>query len=102
MPNLLLVIITLISVFVLALLVYTCVYRESKSKNLQKTTHTTVIGDFADSCSSSDLIVIAVPSFRLLYYMDDTKQTDMVIKVTGTSGIGIMNTLMKASRLTAT
>ena len=29
------------------------------------------------------LVVIAVPSFRLLYYMDQTKDTEMVIKVTG-------------------
>ena len=29
------------------------------------------------------LVVIAVPSFRLLYYLDQTKDTDMVIKVTG-------------------
>jgi cytochrome c oxidase subunit 2 len=29
------------------------------------------------------LVVIAVPSFQLLYYMDKTKDTEMVIKVTG-------------------
>ena len=29
------------------------------------------------------LVGIAVPSFRLLYYMDRTNETDMVIKVTG-------------------
>ena len=29
------------------------------------------------------LVVIAVPSFRLLYYMDKTKDTEMVVKVTG-------------------
>ena len=28
------------------------------------------------------LVVIAVPSFRLLYYMDETKNAEMVIKVT--------------------
>ena len=29
------------------------------------------------------LVVIAIPSFQLLYYMDKTKDTEMVIKVTG-------------------
>ena len=29
------------------------------------------------------LVGIAIPSFRLLYYMDQTNETDMVIKVTG-------------------
>ena len=29
------------------------------------------------------LVVIAVPSFRLLYYMDKTQDTEMVIKITG-------------------
>jgi cytochrome c oxidase subunit 2 len=29
------------------------------------------------------LVGIAIPSFRLLYYLDKTADTDMVIKVTG-------------------
>ena len=82
--NLLLVIITLISVFVLALLVYTCVrYREKANPKPSKTTHNTVIEILWTVVPVLILVVIAVPSFRLLYYMDDTKQTDMVIKVTG-------------------
>ena len=36
-----------------------------------------------DSCAGADSVVIAVPSFQLLYYMDKTKDTEMVIKVTG-------------------
>ena len=82
--NLLLVVITLISVFVLALLVYTCVrYREKSNPNPSKTSHNTVIEILWTVVPVLILVVIAVPSFRLLYYMDDTKQTDMVIKVTG-------------------
>ncbi len=82
--NLLLIIITLISVFVLALLVYTCVrYREKSNPTPSKTTHNTVIEILWTVVPVLILVVIAVPSFRLLYYMDDTKQTEMVIKVTG-------------------
>ena len=36
-----------------------------------------------DSCAGYNSCVIAIPSFQLLYYMDKTKDTEMVIKVTG-------------------
>ena len=82
--NMLLVIITLISLFVLALLVYTCLrFRESKNPNPSKTTHNTVIEVLWTVIPVVILVIIAVPSFKLLYYMDRTDETDMVIKVTG-------------------
>ena len=82
--NLLLVIITAISLFVLALLVYTCVrFRQSANPNSSKTSHNTVIEILWTVIPVLILVVIAVPSFRLLYYMDQTKDTEMVIKVTG-------------------
>ena len=82
--NLLLVIITLISLFVLALLVYTCLrFRESRNPVPSKTTHNTVIEVLWTVIPVIILVVIAVPSFKLLYYMDRTDDTDMVVKVTG-------------------
>lgn len=82
--NLLLVIITAISLFVLGLLVYTCVrFRQSVNPNPTKTSHNTVIEILWTVVPVLILVVIAVPSFRLLYYMDKTKDTDMVIKITG-------------------
>ena len=82
--NLLLVIITAISVFVLVLLIYTCVrFREDKNPNPSKTTHNTVIEVLWTVIPVIILVVIAVPSFKLLYYMDRSDETDMVIKVTG-------------------
>ncbi len=82
--NMLLIIITLISLFVLALLVYTCLrFRESKNPNPSKTTHNTVIEVLWTVIPVVILVVIAVPSFKLLYYMDRTDETDMVVKVTG-------------------
>ena len=82
--NLLLVIITLISLFVLALLVYVCLrFREDKNPTPSKTTHNTVIEVLWTVIPVVILVVIAVPSFKLLYYMDRTDETDMVVKVTG-------------------
>ena len=82
--NLLLVIITAISLFVLALLVYTCVrFRQSANSKPSKTTHNAVIEVLWTVIPVLILVVIAVPSFRLLYYMDKTKDTEMVIKITG-------------------
>ncbi|MGC6411328.1 MAG: cytochrome c oxidase subunit II [Candidatus Puniceispirillaceae bacterium] len=82
--NLLLVVITAISVFVLALLVYVCWrYRASANPVASKTSHNTTIEILWTVIPVLILVVIAVPSFRLLYYMDQTKDTDMVIKVTG-------------------
>ena len=82
--NLLLVIISAISIFVLALLVYTCVrFRHSANPNPSKTSHNAVIEVLWTVIPVLILVVIAVPSFRLLYYMDKTKDTEMVIKITG-------------------
>jgi cytochrome c oxidase subunit 2 len=70
--------------FVLALLVYVCVrFRRSANPNPSKTSHNTVIEILWTVVPVLILVVIAVPSFQLLYYMDKTKDTEMVIKVTG-------------------
>ena len=82
--NLLLVIITAITVFVLALLIYVCIrFRASANPNPSRTSHNTVIEILWTVIPVLILVGIAVPSFRLLYYMDRTNETDMVIKVTG-------------------
>ncbi len=82
--NLLLVIITLISLFVLGLLVYVGVrFRASANPNPSTTSHNTVIEILWTVIPVLILVGIAVPSFRLLYYLDRTADTDMVIKVTG-------------------
>lgn len=82
--NLLLVVITLISLFVLALLVYVGIrFRASANPVPSKTSHNTVIEVLWTVIPVLILVGIAVPSFRLLYYLDKTVETDMVIKVTG-------------------
>ena len=82
--NLLLVVITLISLFVLGLLVYVGIrFRAGVNPNPSKTSHNTVIEVLWTVIPVVILVGIAVPSFRLLYYLDRTADTDMVIKVTG-------------------
>ena len=82
--SLLLIIITAISLFVLALLVYVCLrFREKSNPVPSKTSHNVVIEVLWTVIPVLILVVIAVPSFRLLYYLDQTKDTEMVIKVTG-------------------
>ena len=82
--NLLLIIISLISLFVLGLLVYVgWRFRREANPTPSKTTHNTTIEILWTVVPVLILVVIAVPSFQLLYYMDETKNADMVVKVTG-------------------
>ena len=82
--NLLLIVITGISLFVLGLLVYVGIrFRENANPVPSKTSHNTVIEILWTVVPVLILVVIAVPSFQLLYYLDKTKDTEMVVKVTG-------------------
>jgi len=82
--NMLLWIITFITLFVLALLIYVCVKFNKKANPVpSKTSHNTLIEVIWTVVPVIILVVIAVPSFRLLYYADRVEQADMTIKVTG-------------------
>ncbi len=82
--NFLLIVITLISLFVLGLLVYVCWrYREKVNKNPSRTSHNTLIEILWTVIPVLILVVIAVPSFKLLYLQETDKKYDMVVKVTG-------------------
>ena len=82
--NLLLVVITAISLFVLALLIYVGVrFRAARNPKASQTSHNTVLEILWTVIPVLILVGIAVPSFRLLYYTDRTADTDMVIKVSG-------------------
>ncbi|MEL0204939.1 MAG: cytochrome c oxidase subunit II transmembrane domain-containing protein [Alphaproteobacteria bacterium] len=71
--NLLLVIITLISLFVLGLLIYVSVrFRAAANPTPSKTSHNTVIEILWTVIPVLILVGIAIPSFRLLYYLDRT------------------------------
>jgi cytochrome c oxidase subunit 2 len=80
----LLVIITLITLFVLALLIYVMVrFRASANPKPTRTTHNTTIEIIWTVIPIIILVVIAIPSFKLLYYMDRTNEADLTLKITG-------------------
>ena len=82
--NFLLVVITLISVFVLGLLVYVCIkFREKPNIQPSKTSHNTIIEIIWTVVPVLILVVIAIPSFKLLYLTEADKPVDMVVKVSG-------------------
>lgn len=82
--DLLTVIITLIVILVAGLLAY-CVVRFNAQRNPvpSKTSHHTVLEVAWTVVPVIILIVIAVPSFKLLYAAERIPQADMTIKVTG-------------------
>ena len=80
----LLVIIFLISLFVLGLLLYVIVrFRHDRHPVPTRTSHNTVIEILWTVVPVLILVLIAIPSFKLMYYMDRVPNPDMTIKVTG-------------------
>jgi cytochrome c oxidase subunit 2 len=81
--NLILVIITLITLFVLALLAYVVWrFNANRNPNPSRTSHNTLLEVAWTVIPVLILVVIAVPSFRLLYFMDRTEEPDLTVKVT--------------------
>ncbi len=84
--NLLLVIITVIAVFVLALMIYVMIKFNRKANPTPSTaTHNTVLEVLWTVIPVLILVVIAVPSFKLLYLEGVTPEADMTIKAVGYS-----------------
>jgi len=82
--NILLVITTLIVLFVLGLLAVVVVrFREAKNPMPSRTTHNTVIEVVWTTIPVIVLVLIAVPSFRLLKHEDIVPKADMTIKAIG-------------------
>ena len=82
--NFLLIVITLISVFVLGLLVYVCIkFREKPNVKPSKTSHHTLIEIIWTVVPVLILVVIAVPSFKLLYLMDEIVDPGITVKAVG-------------------
>ena len=80
----LLPIITGITVFVLFLVIYACVrFRASRNPVASKTTHNTFIEVIWTLIPCLILIVIAVPSFKVLYEQDEIPPADVTIKAVG-------------------
>ncbi|PCJ61189.1 MAG: cytochrome c oxidase subunit II [Rhodospirillaceae bacterium] len=82
--NLLLVIITAITIFVFVLLGYV-LYRFSAKRNPvpSRVSHNTPVEVIWTLVPILILIVIAIPSFRLLYFVDRVENADITIKAVG-------------------
>jgi cytochrome c oxidase subunit 2 len=81
--NLVLVIITVVTLFVGALLIWVMIrYNSRRNPVPSQTSHNTVLEIAWTVIPVLILVVIAIPSFRLIYYQDRTPDPDMTIKVT--------------------
>jgi cytochrome c oxidase subunit II len=82
--DLLLFIIVAISAFVLGLLAYACVrYRAHRNQVASRRTHNSVLEIAWTAIPVLILVVIAIPSFKLLYFMDRAANPEMTLKAIG-------------------
>ncbi len=73
-----------ISIFVLGLLLYAILrFRESRNPAPSRTTHNTLVEVVWTVVPVMILVVIAIPSLRVLYYSDRVETADMTIKAVG-------------------
>jgi cytochrome c oxidase subunit 2 len=85
--NYLLVIITVITAFVLALLLWVMLRFNARANPVpSKTTHNVVVEVLWTVIPVLILVAIAIPSFRLLYLQRNIPQADMTIKIIGNPG----------------
>lgn len=77
-------VISIITIFVLGLLIWVVVrYNAKANPTPSKTTHNVMLEIVWTLIPVLILIVIAVPSFKMLYYLDRTEDPEMTLKVTG-------------------
>ncbi|MCB9967699.1 MAG: cytochrome c oxidase subunit II [Geminicoccaceae bacterium] len=77
-------IITIICLVVLALLIYVCVkFKESKHPTPSRRSHNTLLEVVWTAVPVLILVIIAIPSFRLLYFADVLPETELTVKATG-------------------
>ena len=80
----LLIVITVITIFVLVLMVYVMIKFNARVHPVpSKTTHNTILEVAWTVVPILILVVIAVPSFKLLYYSDSAVDAEMTIKAVG-------------------
>jgi len=81
---LLLTIITVIAAFVLALLIVVMIrFNAGRNPNPSRTTHNTLIEVLWTAIPVLILVVIAIPSFKLLFYQLNLPPAELTVKATG-------------------
>ena len=82
--NMMLYIITAIALFVLVLLIYVVLrYNKYVNPEPKQFSHNVLIEVLWTVVPVVILIVIAIPSMKMLYFLDRTETPDMTLKVTG-------------------
>lgn len=82
--DLLLPITTVITLFVLALLIYIIIRFNAKANPVpSRTTHNTLLEVIWTVVPILILVVIAIPSMKMLYFLDKTTEADMTLKIIG-------------------
>lgn len=82
--NLLMYIITAIVIFVFLLLAWVILRYNAKANPVpSKTTHNVLLEVVWTAVPVLILLIIAVPSFKLLFYLDRTHSPDMTLKISG-------------------
>ena len=82
--SLMMPVITIITLFVMGLMVYVMVrFNKKANPNPSNFTHNTTVEVLWTVVPVIILVVIAVPSFKLLYKADRTSEPEMTLKVTG-------------------
>ena len=80
----LLPVITVISLFVLGLMAFVIFrFRESRNPEPTRTTHNTLIEVLWTAIPTLILVLIAIPSFQIMYENDRIEQADMTLKTIG-------------------
>ena len=82
--NFVLIMMTAITIFVLILLIYVAIrFRKKANPNPSKRSHNALLETLWTAIPVLILIVMAVPSFKLVYEQDVIPEVDMTIKVIG-------------------
>lgn len=82
--NYLLVIITAITAFVLLLLIWVMVKFNAKANPVpSKNAHNTLLEIIWTAVPVLILVAIAIPSYRILYFMDTIEEAELTVKITG-------------------
>jgi len=80
----LLILITGIVIFVTVLMIYVAIrYNAKRNPNPSKTTHNVPIEIVWTIVPALIVAIIAIPSFKMLYYLDRTENIEMTLKITG-------------------
>ncbi|MEM7223127.1 MAG: cytochrome c oxidase subunit II [Pseudomonadota bacterium] len=78
------ILISVIVIFVLALLVYVMWrFSETKNPNPSRTTHNTLIEVIWTVVPAVILVLVAIPSFKLLYFADSNPDAELTVKAIG-------------------